>query len=123
VLLAKLKAKHDAMAATKLPPEEVAKLIKAGAFVVDVRPKIQAKMGMVPGATNISIFTLKRRLDELPRDRKIVLHCHSGASAAKAKEMLDALGFKAFNGGGYKDVLKVVRAIASSKAAAAGSGR
>ena len=104
----KLKAKHDELAKSKLPPDEVAKLLKAGAFLVDVRPKIQAKMGMAPGATNISIFTLKRRLNELPRDRKIVLYCHSGAAAGKAKQVLDALGYKAFNGGGYKDILKIV---------------
>jgi rhodanese-related sulfurtransferase len=71
----------------------VVKLLKAGAFLVDVRPKIQAKMGMAPGATNISIFTLKRRLGELPRDRKILLYCHSGAAAGKAKQALDA-GYK-----------------------------
>ena len=88
MLLGKLKAKHDALASTKLPPEAVAKLIKSGAFLVDVRPKIGARMGMAPGATNISIFTLKRRLHELPRDRKIVLYCHSGAAAGKAKEMM-----------------------------------
>ena len=73
MLVSKLKAKHDELAKSKLPPEEVVKLLKAGAFLVDVRPKIQAKMGMAPGATNISILTLKRRLDELPRDRKILL--------------------------------------------------
>jgi rhodanese-related sulfurtransferase len=108
MLVSKLKAKHDELAKSKLPPEEVVKLLKAGAFLVDVRPKIQAKMGMAPGATNISIFTLKRRLDELPRDRKILLYCHSGAAAGKAKQALDALGYKAFNGGGYKDILKIV---------------
>ena len=75
---------------------------------MDVRPKIGAKIGMAPGAINISLFTLKRRLHELPRDRKIVLYCHSGAAAGKARQTLDALGFKAFNGGGYKDILKIV---------------
>ena len=100
-----------ALANTKLPREAVAKLIKAGAFLVDLRPKIGAMMGMAPGATNISVFTRRRHIHELPRDRKIVLYCHSGASAAKAKEMLDALGFQAFNGGGYEDVLKIVGTI------------
>lgn len=69
MLVRKLKAKHDELAKSKLPPDEVAKLLKAGAFLVDVRPKIGAKIGMAPGATNISVFTLKRRLHELPRDR------------------------------------------------------
>jgi rhodanese-related sulfurtransferase len=108
MLMGKLKAKHDELAQSRLPPDEVVKLLKEGAFLVDVRPKVQAKMGMAPGATNISVFTLKRRLDELPRNRKILLYCHSGAAAGKAKQVLDALGYKAFNGGGYKDVLKAI---------------
>ena len=107
-MVGKVKAKHDELAKSKLPADEVAKLLKAGAFLVDLRPKIGAKLGMARGATNISVFTLKRRLHELPRDRKIVLYCHSGAAAAKAKQMLDALGFKACNGGGYRDILKIV---------------
>ena len=120
MLLAKLKTVHDELAKSKLPPDEVEKLLKEGAFLVDVRPKLGAKIGMASGATNISLFTLKRRLHELPRDRKIVLYCHSGAAAGKAKQMLEAVGFKAFNGGGCKDVKKAVREIGSSRAAAAG---
>jgi len=107
-MFGKLMAKHDELASMKLPADEVAKLLKAGAFLVDLRPKLGAKLGMARGATNISAFTLKRRLDELPRDRKIVLYCHSGAVAEKTKRMLDGLGFKAFNGGGYEDILKIV---------------
>jgi len=123
MFLSGFKARHDAMASTKLPPQAVAKLIEAGAFLVDVRPKLWAMTGMAPSATNISLFALKRRLHELPRDRNIVLYCHSGAAAGKAKEMLDALGFQAFNGGGCKDVKRAVREIGSSRAAAAGPGR
>ena len=108
MLVAKLKARHDEMANSKLPPEEVAKLLKKGALLVDVRSRIEARIGIAPGATNIPLFTLKRHMDELPRDRNIVLYCGTGARAGKAKEVLDAKGFKAFNGGGYKDVLKIV---------------
>ena len=111
MLVTKLKERHDAMANTKLPPEEVAKLIKEGAFLVDVRSKLEARRGMAPGATNIPLLTLKRHLDELPRDRNIVLYCGTGGRAGKAKEVLEAKGFKAFNGGGYKDVLKIVATL------------
>jgi rhodanese-related sulfurtransferase len=123
MLLKKLKAKHDAIADTKLPPEAVAKLIRNGALVVDVRSKIEAKIGSVPGAAKIPLLTLKRRADELPRERNIVLFCGTGARAGKAKEVLDAAGFKAFNGGSYKEVLKIVRATERDRAAPAGPGR
>ena len=108
MLIEKIKARHDAFAETKLAPEEVAKLLRKGAFLVDVRTKLEAKRGMAPGATNFSLFTIKRHLDELPRDRNIVLYCGTGARAGKVKEILDAAGFKAFNGGGYKTILEIV---------------
>ena len=82
-MVSRLKAKHDELAKSKLPADEVAKLLEAGAFLVDLRPKMGARLGMARGATHISAFTLKRRLDELPRDRKIVLYCRSGAVAEK----------------------------------------
>jgi rhodanese-related sulfurtransferase len=108
MLLAKLKERHDALANTKLPPEEVSKLIKNGAFLVDVRSKLEARRGIAPGATNVPLFTLKSHMDELPRDRNIVLYCGTGGRAGKAKEVLNAAGFKAFNGGGYKTILKIL---------------
>ena len=123
MLLKNLKARHDAIANTKLPPEAVAKLIRNGALVVDVRSKIEARIGSVPGAAKIPLLTLKRCADELPRERNIVLFCGTGARAGKAKEVLDAAGFKAFNGGSYKEVLKIVRATERDRAAPAGSGR
>jgi rhodanese-related sulfurtransferase len=51
---------------------------------------------------------LKSRLKELPRDRTIVTYCGTGGRAAKAKEILEANGFKAVNGGGYKAILKIL---------------
>lgn len=108
MLLKNVKAKHDAMASTKLPPDVVARLIKKGALVVDVRSKLEAKRGMAPGAINIPVLKLKGHLSELPRDRTIVTYCVTGGRAAKAKEILEASGFKAANGGGYKAILKIL---------------
>ena len=45
-----------------------------------------------------------------------MLYCGTGGRAEKAKEVLDAQGFKAFNGGGYKDVLKIVGTKGNTKA-------
>jgi phage shock protein E len=104
MLIKKIKARHDALANTKLPPEEVAKLLKKGAMLIDVRSRLEAKLGMAPGATNIPLLKLKSHLDELPRDKTLVLYCGTGGRAGKAKEFLDAKGFKAVNGGGYKAI-------------------
>ena len=110
MLLKKLKAMHDEKMKSKLPPDEVTKLLGSGALLVDVRSKLESRLGTAPGATNIPLFDLKRRSAELPLDRDLVLFCGTGARAGKAKEILDAQGFKAFNGGSYKDVLKIAGA-------------
>ena len=81
----KLKEKHDALANTKLPPEEVAELLKKGAALIDVRSWIEAKIGMAPGATNIPLLRLKNRLNELPRDRTIVVYCGTGGARGESK--------------------------------------
>jgi phage shock protein E len=90
------------------PPEEVAKLIKKGAFILDVRTMFEAKKGIAPGAVSIPLLRLKRHLDELPRDKTIVTYCGTGERAGKAKDILEAHGFKACNGGGYEGILNIL---------------
>ena len=90
------------------PENEVAKLISNGAYILDVRTALEAKKGIAPGATNISLFQLNRRLGELPRDRTIVTYCLTGGRAGKARDILERNGFKVVNGGGYETVRKIV---------------
>jgi phage shock protein E len=93
------------------PPEEVAKWIKKGAVLLDVRTKIEARSNPVPGATNIPLLKLKGQLAELPRNKTFVTYCLRGGRAERAKNMLEATGLKAINGGGYKAILKVLESV------------
>jgi rhodanese-related sulfurtransferase/DNA-binding MarR family transcriptional regulator len=55
---------------------ELARRVKAGNVVVlDVRPEDEFALGHVPGALNIPVQDLKRRLAELPKDQDIVAYC------------------------------------------------
>jgi phage shock protein E len=90
------------------PPEEVAKWIKKGAVLVDVRTKIEVRKNPVPGATNIPLLKLEGQLSELPRNKSFVTFCLRGGRAERAKNLLEANGRKAINGGGYKSILKVL---------------
>lgn len=63
---------------------------------IDVREPSEFASGHVDGAINIplgSIGESNTELDELPKDRKIVLYCRSGARASLAKEQLQAMGY------------------------------
>ena len=90
------------------PPEEVAKWIKKGAVLLDVRTKIEAKKNPVPGATNIPLQKLKGALSELPRDKAFVTYCLRGGRAERAKDLLQANGLQVINGGGYQAILKIL---------------
>lgn len=73
-----------------------------GGFVLDVRDPDELADEPMPGAVNIPIEQLRSRLNELPRDREILLTCRSGQRAYYATRILLQHGFKARNlSGGY----------------------
>jgi len=51
----------------------------------------------IPGAVNIPLPLLRAHLGELPRDREVLIVCHSGQRAYYATRILLQNGFKARN--------------------------
>ncbi len=64
-----------------------------GAVLLDVRGQSEWDEGHVPGATHIHLGALRDRLDELDRDRPVVLYCRSGNRSAIGASLLQAEGF------------------------------
>lgn len=62
--------------------------------VLDVRGYTEHAAGHIPGAQNIHAGLLSRFLDELPRDREIVVHCVSGDRSSIASSYLLSQGFR-----------------------------
>jgi rhodanese-related sulfurtransferase len=72
-------------------------------FILDVRTPLECKLGEVLTAINIPIDELRDRLDELPKDRRILVYCQVGLRAYVACRILKQHGFEAYNlSGGYK---------------------
>ena len=70
--------------------------IKEGTVtVLDVRPEDEFALGHVPGAVNIPLKQLERRLSELPRRREIVAYCR-GPYCVLSFEAVAALRAKGF---------------------------
>lgn len=90
--------------------KEIAESIAKDAFILDVRTAFEAKKGIAPRAINIPLWKLRlnRHLDELPRNKTIVTYCVTGERAGKAKDILEAAGFKAINGGSYVGILESI---------------
>jgi rhodanese-related sulfurtransferase len=81
-----------ALAAT-VSVTEAAALRDGGAFVLDVREPAEWADGHIPGATLIPLGELVDRVGEVPRDRSILVVCHSGNRSAQGRDILLGAGF------------------------------
>jgi adenylyltransferase/sulfurtransferase len=62
-------------------------------WILDVREPTEAAICRIPGATLIPLRELPVRLDEVPRDMDVVVHCKVGARSATAVEILRDRGY------------------------------
>ncbi len=61
--------------------------------VIDVRQMQEIALGTVPKAEALPLHTLPLKVQDLPRDEKLVLVCRSGARSAQACMFLQQQGF------------------------------
>jgi glyoxylase-like metal-dependent hydrolase (beta-lactamase superfamily II)/rhodanese-related sulfurtransferase len=61
--------------------------------VLDVREPVEYTAGHVPGAVSLPQADLADRLEELPRDRPLLLICQGGYRALRAAQFLKQMGF------------------------------
>lgn len=62
-------------------------------FLLDVREPFEYELANLNGIL-IPVGEIEERLDELPRDREIVVYCHHGGRSHYAAELLKQAGFK-----------------------------
>jgi hydroxyacylglutathione hydrolase len=60
--------------------------------ILDVRAASEFVTGHVPHAINIAHTRLGLRVDELPSDRPLAVHCESGGRAASAVSLIEKAG-------------------------------
>ena len=77
--------------------DELAQAAKDGALLLDVRRPDERARGAIPNSIHIPLDQLRARLNELPRDREIIVHCHSGQRSYYAARLLSQHGFKVRN--------------------------
>lgn len=61
--------------------------------ILDVREPIEWELGYIPGATLISLGSLRERIGEIPQETKVVVICEAGIRSASASSILQAAGF------------------------------
>jgi len=108
--------------------DEIEKLDKTKALLLDVRTKAEFGLGTIDGAVNIPLDELRERTGELPADKSIYVFCQVGLRGYIAARMLAGRGFasvKNLNGGYlvYKTVMQDRSVVESTDAnASEGSG-
>jgi rhodanese-related sulfurtransferase len=64
------------------------------ALIVDVREPSEYAVARIPDAVSIPQADLATRLDEIPRDRELLLVCAGGARSLRAAQFLHAVGYE-----------------------------
>jgi sulfur-carrier protein adenylyltransferase/sulfurtransferase len=86
---------RDDAAIPGMSPHELKRKMDAGEALelIDVREPFEYEIARIEGAKLIPLGDIAERLDELNRDRPIVVHCHSGMRSAQAARLLQQRGF------------------------------
>lgn len=77
-----------------LPVQALAAAASSGdVAVLDVRERVEWETGCAPGAVLISLSSLRRRLEEIPREAVVAVICEAGVRSSTAASFLQAEGF------------------------------
>jgi hydroxyacylglutathione hydrolase len=66
-------------------------------IILDVRNASEFSAGHLPGAVNIPYTRLGSQIAQLPRDKRLYIHCGSGKRAAMAASFLRLYDFDALH--------------------------
>lgn len=72
-------------------------------FLLDTRTPYEVMYGKIDGFVNIPLDELRQRLDEIPKDKPVYVHCHSGLRSYLACRILIGNGYDCYNlAGGWR---------------------
>lgn len=90
--------------ASEISVDEAYQMYRQGAFVLDVRKVEEWNEYHAPNTTLIPLDQLQARINELPKDKQIVVVCRSGNRSQVGRDILLAAGFQAISmAGGLKE--------------------
>lgn len=72
---------------------DVRKLVEENAFIIDARERREFERGHLKNAVNIPLSEFRKRLDEIPKDRPVYIHCRSGQRSYNMVMALKNIGY------------------------------
>lgn len=78
----------------QVPVSRVRELVENGECIIDVREEHEFQAGHLKGAKNIPLSQLRQRMEEIPRNVPVYLHCRTGQRSYNAVCCLQENGFQ-----------------------------
>lgn len=73
--------------------DKVRSLVENNSYIIDVRERNEYSTGHIKNAVNIPLSELRERVNEIPTDKTVYLHCRTGQRSYNAVMVLQNLGF------------------------------
>src|SRR5690606_18597620 len=73
---------------------EVRQLVENNAFIIDARERNEYNAGHLLNAINIPLSEFRDRLEEIPKDKSVYIHCRSGQRSYNMVMALQHLGYE-----------------------------
>lgn len=73
---------------------QVRELVESNAFIIDAREQGEYNAGHFKNAVNIPLSEFRQRLDEIPKDQPVYIHCRSGQRSYNMVMALQNLGYE-----------------------------
>lgn len=86
--------------------EKVARYLDANAQLVDVRTPSEFNKTNIPGSLNVPLQSIDSRMNEIDKERPVLIYCALGGRSSIAASKLKANGYKVIDAGGIKSVAK-----------------
>jgi rhodanese-related sulfurtransferase len=80
-----------------LSPAEVVQRLRAepeGTLLLDVREPFERDLARIDPSVHIPMQEIPARLTEIPRDRPVIVYCHTGTRSAMVAGFLEHEGYR-----------------------------
>jgi len=81
---------------TELTPAEVAERLAKSpgrVLLLDVREPFERETAVIEPSLHIPMGEIESRMEEIPKDRDLIVYCHGGFRSAMVAGFLEAQGF------------------------------
>ncbi len=73
----------------EVAPETAKEMMDCGAEFLDIRYEMEREESCLPGSTFIPLHDLRKRMNELSKDKKYIVYCRSGRRSRVATQILE----------------------------------